>query len=223
MTETQAARKPIIATAIYQRWNAQDIAEEQRRVDFDATRILAGLTSGQRHDLIYSFLSGVEIADSIFREAETRGLIPAHDGPFELEVGEALRAALESDPEYFSRPFPEGREFRHEDAILETPLTAFEIGFRSDENGGVVGLITITLSDMIDGSNEDFLDLLGDRLIGSSLLMEIEYHAVSVGAEHDLVMRVGGKVPADVLWDREVADYEAGLAAGAAARAVSAE
>jgi hypothetical protein len=76
---------------------------------------------------------------------------------------------------------------------------------------------------MIDGSNEDFLDLLGDRLIGSSLLMEIEYHAVSVGAEHDLVMRVGGKVPADVLWDREVADYEAGLAAGAAARAVSAE
>jgi hypothetical protein len=221
MTETAApARQPIAATAIYEQWNPRDEAIEMNRVDFDATRILAGLGEEQREKLLNG---DFDIADDIFREAESRGLIPPHNGPFTLDVANALAEALEADPEYFSRPFPEGREFRHEDAILETPLTAFEIGFRSDENGDVAGLVTIGLSDMIDGSNEDFLDLLGDRLIGSSLLMEIEYHAVSITEKHDLVMRVSGKVPADVLWDREVADHEAGLAAGAAARAVSAE
>jgi len=215
MTETQAARKPIIATAIYEQWNQHDILEELRRVDFDATRILAGLSQDERLALMND---GFEIADQIFREAEARGLIPPHDGPFTLNVGDELTEALEEDPEYFSRPFPEGREVRHEDAVLETPLTPFEQGYRSGEDYSVSGLVTVSMSDLHDNDFEGHLDNVAVLLTGNELLMEIQSSAKRVTSEGDLVMLVSGVVVPGECFDAEGrAEFEAGREAAAEA------
>lgn len=219
MTETQAVRKPIIATAIYERWNKRDEAIEMNRVDFDATRIIAGLSEDDRTNLMNG---GFEIADDIFREAESRGLIPQHNGPFTLDVEDQLAEALEEDPGYFSRPFPEGREARHEDAILETPLTPFEQGFRGDEDGSVSGLVVVAMSDLHDRDFEGHLDNVSTLLTGSELLMEIGSSAKAVTAEGDVVMMVTGTVAVESFSSEELEQYEAGLAAGAAARAEAA-
>jgi hypothetical protein len=220
MTETQAVRQPIIATAIYQEWDAHDNANEVKRLDFDATRILAGLGEEQREKLLNG---GFEIADSIFREAEARGLIPAHEGPFTLDVEDTLAEALETDPEYFSRTFPEGREVRHEDAILEAPLTPFEQGFRADEDNSISGLAVVAMSELHDRDFEGHLDHISTLLTGSELLMEIDSSAKSVTAEGDVVMRINGTVAVEGFSSEELEEFEAGLEDGAAARAALAE
>jgi hypothetical protein len=183
ITETLAPRKPITATAIYERWSPRDEAIEMNRIDFDATRILAGLGEEQRGRL----LSGdFDIADDIFREAESRGLIPQHNGPFTLNVEDALAEALEEDPEYFARQFPEGREARHEDAILETPLTPYEQGFRADENNSVSGLVVVAMSDLHDREFEGHLDnvasLLTAEPLRRSTLGQVRYRRGDVAA-----------------------------------------
>lgn len=222
MTETQAIRKPIMATAIYERWNRRDEAIEMNRVEFDATRIIAGLGEDEREQLMNG---GFEIADNIFREAESRGLIPTHDGPFTLDVEDKIAEALEEDPEYFSRPFPEGREVRHEDAILETPLTPYEQGFRAEEDYSVSGLVVVAMSDLHDNDFEGHLDNVSRLLTGTELLMEIESSARRVTADGDVVMMVSGRVdPGNFFGGADLEEFEAGVEAAAAAReAASAE
>jgi len=220
MTETQAARKPIIATAIYEQWNQHDILEELRRVDFDATHILAGLTPEQRLYLMHGGMSAAEIGDDIFREAEARGLIPTNDsdGPFSLEVTARLYEALQADPEYFSHPLPEGREVRHEDALLETPLTPYEQGYRSGEDYSVSGLVTVSMSDLHDNDFEGHLDNVAVLLTGNELLMEIQSSAKRVTSEGDLVMLVSGVVAPGECFDVEGrAEFDAGREAAAEA------
>jgi hypothetical protein len=217
MTETQAARKPIIATATYQEWNQHDVAEDLKTVEFDATRIVAGLSEDERTRLIHD---DFDVEDSIFREAEARGLIPAHDGPFSLSIY-GLADMLDEDPEYFSRPFPEGREVRHEDTILETPLSPYEQGFRGDEDGSVSGLVVVAMSDLHDRDFEGHLDNVSTLLTGSELLMEIDSSAKAVTAEGDVVMMITGTVALEGFSSDELEEYEAGLADGAAARATT--
>lgn len=216
MTAQQTIRKPIMATAIYERWNRRDEAIEMHRVEFDATRIVAGLSEDEREQLMNG---GFEIADDIFREAESRGLIPAHDGPFTLDVEDRIAEALEADPEYFAQPFPEGRELRHEDAVLETPLTPYEQGYRSGEDFSVSGLVVVSMSDLHDKDFEGHLDNVAELLTGNELLMEIDSSAKRVTADGDVVMLVTGTVdPGNFFDEGALEEFEAGVAAAAAAQ-----
>lgn len=220
MTETHAVRQPIIATAIYQEWDVNDNANELKRIDFDATRILAGLGKEQRDNLLND---GYEVADSIFAEAAARGLIPAHYGPFTLDVEDKLAAALEADPKYFDRPFPEGREVRHEDTILETPLTPYEQGFRAGEDHSVSGLVVVSMSDLHDRDFEGHLDNVSMLLTGTELLQEIDSSAKSITGDGDVVMQVTGVVTGEFFDSEALEEFEAGLAAGAAALGAAGE
>lgn len=73
---------------------------------------------------------------------------------------------------------------------LLSPLNAAEITERLDEHGHVSGIVAIDLTDLIDGDLESVLDLLSERLVGSTLGMEIDYSPVHVQDDGVLLMRV---------------------------------
>lgn len=74
--------------------------------------------------------------------------------------------------------------------VLTAPLAPAEIAARLDSDGMVSGLVAVDVSDLIDGDLEYVLDLLSERLVGSSLGMEIDYQPVHVQDSGALVMRV---------------------------------
>ena len=53
----------------------------------------------------------------------------------------------------------------------------------------------VHLSDIIDNDLEGFLDLLSEKLIGSPLLMDINYDVVDSTAEVCIIIKVRGDVP----------------------------
>lgn len=97
-----AGRTPIMATATLQAWEGDD-AVTVGEVQFDASSILAGMTADQRAGL------GEDAGDQdeIFEKAVSTGLIPRHEGPYEVDVREALDEALETNPAYFDERDPE--------------------------------------------------------------------------------------------------------------------
>jgi hypothetical protein len=207
---TPAAIPPAIhATVVLQRWAADgDQAEYVDQVAFDARRILAGLTSEQRAALT----DGSEDADEIFRAGVRSGLVADHDGPFEVYVRDAMDEAVRKDPEVFEKiaALPDNRPA---DAVLDTPLSPYEIGARVDENGFVSGKAEMYMSDLIDRDVEEFNDYLGETLAGSSLLMEANATPVSV-QDSKIIMGIEGDASAiiDSFDEDELAQYEAGRA-----------
>lgn len=77
-------------------------------------------------------------------------------------------------------------------APLAGPLTPDEIRARLDAEGYLTGDITVSLDDVIDLDLEGFVDLCSDRLVGSPLLMAVEYTAVGVHTDGSLIIRVTG-------------------------------
>jgi hypothetical protein len=73
--------------------------------------------------------------------------------------------------------------------VLRSPLTPKQIVEQRTNGGYVTGLVLLDTADMIDGDLESVLDTLSERLVGSSLGMDIAYEAVAV-QEGTLVMRV---------------------------------
>jgi len=64
-----------------------------------------------------------------------------------------------------------------------------------DEDNYVEGYVQLHISDMIDNDYEAFLDILAEALVGSSLLMDVNYDVVGMADEpNTLIFKVTGDV-----------------------------
>jgi hypothetical protein len=195
---------------VLQRWaNDGDQAEYVDQVAFDARRVLADMKPEHRAALT----DGSEYADEVFYEGVRRGLVAQHDGPFEVYVRDAMDEAVQKDPEVFEKiaAMPNNRSA---DAILHEPLSAYEIGARADENGWVEGLATFDMDDLIDRDLDSHGDQIGEKLVGSELLMDVSARPVSVTPDGSIVCKLTGDASAiiDGFDENELAEYEAGRA-----------
>ena len=86
-------------------------------------------------------------------------------------------------------------------AVLHEPLTPDQIRARMDDDGYVAGLVPMDLDDTTDGL-ESTLDALSERLVGSGLLMDIDYRPVAVTRDGTIIVRVAGD-PSMVLSDAD--------------------
>jgi hypothetical protein len=199
----------IMATVNLQRWVDDDGAEPVGQVDFDAGRILADMAQEKRSAIFDGDGSG----DDVFHEAVRRGLVEDHDGPFEVYVRDAMDEALEADPDVFEKiaALPNNRPAG---AILDTPLSAYELGARADDDGFVSGLAVMDMSNLIDNDLDQHNDAIGEALAGSSLLMQPVATPVAV-QNGQIVMQLEGDASAIIenFDDEELAQYEAGRAA----------
>lgn len=210
--QPSAAPPPkIMATVILQRW-VNDEAQPVGEVVFDAGRILAAMTREQRS----SIEDDDDSADAIFYAGVEQGLVAHHDGPFSVYVEDAIAEAEAKDPEVFAKiaALPDNRPA---EAILHEPLTPYEIGARADENGWVEGLATFDMSDLIDNDLDGHGDQIGEKLVGSELLMDVSARPVSVDPDGSIVCRLSGDASAiiDGFDEDELAAYEAGHREGA--------
>lgn len=74
---------------------------------------------------------------------------------------------------------------------------ASEVLASRDENNYVEGYIQIHISDMIDNDYEDFLDFISEKLVGSNLLMDVNYEVVAQAKKmfpNELILKVTGDV-----------------------------
>lgn len=199
----------IVATVNLQRWVNDDGAEPAGQLDFDAGRILADMS----HEKRSAILDGDGSGDDVFHEAVRRGLVEDHDGPFEVYVRDAIDEALEADPEVFEKiaALPGNRPAG---AILDTPLSAYELGARADDNGFVRGLAVMDMSELIENDIEQHNDAISDKLTGSTLLTEPSATPVAV-QNGRIVMEIQGDASALIedFTEEELAQYEAGRAA----------
>lgn len=70
---------------------------------------------------------------------------------------------------------------------------ADEILADRDENDRVEGYVSLHISDIIDNDYEAFLDILSTELVGSDLLMDIDYNIVSLAEDpNTLILKVTG-------------------------------
>lgn len=68
------------------------------------------------------------------------------------------------------------------------------IKFKDDDNY-ITGLVRVYLAEIIDNDLEGFLDLISEKLTGSTLLMDIEYRVVGHESANDLILlEVSGDV-----------------------------
>ena len=74
-----------------------------------------------------------------------------------------------------------------------TPITKPLTRRDMDEDGWVTGIVSVGLNDAVDNDLEGFLDLLSEALVGDSLLMDVTYKVVGLGAgEDELLVEVRG-------------------------------
>lgn len=76
--------------------------------------------------------------------------------------------------------------------VLEQPLTHREIQERWDEDGYVEGIVKVETNALCHNTFEDILDLLSERMVGSSLLMDIEFKVVGCTGVGILLVKVSG-------------------------------
>ena len=72
--------------------------------------------------------------------------------------------------------------------------SAEEIIASRDENNYVEGYVQVHVSTLIDNDLEGFLDIISEELIGSDLLMDINYEVVGVEEGNELIIKVTGDV-----------------------------
>lgn len=77
---------------------------------------------------------------------------------------------------------------------LTKPMTYEEIKENMDDNCFIKGNIVINLSEIIDNDFEGFLDIISNRLVGSPLLMDINYNVVGCENGDVLIIQVRGDV-----------------------------
>lgn len=214
-SQTGALTAPrIMASVTLQQWGGRknNNAIEIETVEFDAAPVLATLSQEDR-----SLLEDNE-ADDIFYSAVHLGLVAEHVGPFDVHVREALDLALEENPDFFEK-FAAFLVLRAPGAILESPLSAYEIGVRADDNGRLSGLAVMDMSELIENDIEQHNDAIGDYLIGSCQLMESTATPVAV-RDGQIVMEIRGDASAliDGFSEEECDQYEAGRAVRASAK-----
>lgn len=73
---------------------------------------------------------------------------------------------------------------------LERPLTIDAM--RAAPDGSVRGVVAISLTDVIDGDYEAFLDALSRRLVGSTLLNDVSHRLVGARRGNEILVEVSG-------------------------------
>lgn len=211
--------KPIMARATLQKWSDfdEDVAETVGTIEFDAAPILAGIVPGLDQRELAGMGLEYDTRDQIFDEAVARGIIPAHAGPFEVDVDDALAEALAENPAYFDTPYPHDEVARHPEAVLQSPLSPYELGARIDENDRIEGLAVIEQDALIGGSLDEHLDYISNTLAGTGVLMDPSATPVSVTPDNQVVYRLSGNASQviDTMTDAELALFEAGRASRA--------
>lgn len=154
-----------------------------------------------------------ETAEQLYFEAVRCGFVKDHDGPFNLSLRDRMDEAEAHDPQLWAR-IAATPQSHQADAILETPLTAYEIGARGGSDGWVEGLATFDMADLIDNDVDGHGDQIGTKLVGSELLMDVSARPVSVTAEGSIVCKLSGDASAIIesFDEDELAEYETGRA-----------
>jgi hypothetical protein len=70
--------------------------------------------------------------------------------------------------------------------------TLSEIIDNLDENGFLYGEVVLDLDDIIETNPDDFLDLLSEGLVGSELLLDVDYRALRTTNDGEVVIGVYG-------------------------------
>jgi hypothetical protein len=212
-SQTGALTAPkITASVTLQQWGGykNDQAIDIETVEFDAAPVLAAMSPEDRAALEDSE------ADDIFYSAVHLGLVADHAGPFNVHIREALDRALEENSHLFEE-FTGFPVLRTPGAILDAPLSAYEIGARADDDGVVSGLAVMGLDDLMGNDLEANNDAIGEALVGSCLLMEPTIEPLSV-KNGQLVVKLEGDASAviDGFDGEELVQYNAGRAIRAA-------
>lgn len=76
--------------------------------------------------------------------------------------------------------------------ILEKPMEIDDIKKQMDKDGRVSGIVAIGLYNIIERDEETFLDMIGETLTGSELLMDITYKVVGHDDKNNLYIEVSG-------------------------------
>ena len=216
LTAPSAKPKPIMARVALQKWSDfdEDVAETVGTIEFDAAPILAGivphLDPADVEDL------DPDSCDRIYDEAVSRGLAPSHSGPFEVDVQSALDEALAENPDYFAVPYPHHLVTRHTDAVLQSPLSPYELGSRVNGNDRVEGRYAVGMDQLVGVSLEEHHDYLGKTLAGSSLAMDTNAEPVAVD-DGEVIFRISGNISQiiETMDDDDLAAFEEARAARA--------
>ena len=143
------------------------------------------------------------------REASFERLIDAarrvirHRGKKELPA--AIKVLGQSVKEVETGGFSDYPIVRLGDKPLDrAALEALEARFEDQ----VIAIVELELDTLIEGSFEDFLDALSERLSGTLALVDFSYDVVSIANPTDLAVafRVTGRIDWDILGDSEEED-----------------
>ena len=74
--------------------------------------------------------------------------------------------------------------------LINEPLTTAQISERLDSDGYVTGNVPVDASDLIDNDLEGVLDLLSEKLVGTTSGMNINYQPVAVLPDGTISMSV---------------------------------
>lgn len=206
---TPAAPAPaVIASVDLQQWQ-NDYAVTVETVTFDSGPILARMSPEERG----AIEDNSENTDELYREAVRRGLVKEHKGPFSLWVQSAIENAEEQDAGIWDKLAGQPH-VRAPEAVLDTPLTPYELGVRAGSDGWVEGLATFDMEDLIGNDLESHGDQIGEKLVGSELLMDVSAKPVSVDPDGSIICRLSGDASEiiDGFDDDERAEYDKGRA-----------
>ncbi|WCK57417.1 hypothetical protein PP175_25455 (plasmid) [Aneurinibacillus sp. Ricciae_BoGa-3] len=91
--------------------------------------------------------------------------------------------------------------------VLSKPLTIQEIQEQAVDNY-IEGVVAVALSEIIERDFEGFLDLVSEALVGSSLLMNVNYSVVGNQDEYTVLINVSGDVSSIVRDKQDEQDVE---------------
>lgn len=86
---------------------------------------------------------------------------------------------------------------------IEVPYSPAILKTLADENGYVSGSVLVPFDEIVHRNFESFLDLLGEKLIGSDCLMDISYKAVEITKDQNVVIWVRGDASGMIETDEE--------------------
>lgn len=93
--------------------------------------------------------------------------------------------------------------YEGQDAFLMR--SAEEVIASRDENNYVEGYIEVHVSTLVDNDLESFLDIISEELVGSDLLMDVNYSVVGLEDNDMLILKVSGDVSSII--DEEEDNY----------------
>lgn len=80
---------------------------------------------------------------------------------------------------------------------MKKPYTVEEMKEKMDDNGYVIGVVAVPFHSIVNTEFEGFLDILSCRLVGSELLMDVDYNVVGIDKTEDdtnILVEVKGDV-----------------------------